>query len=101
VSPRPTASATARLLAATGSPITNLIHRRVDMEEHSRYLLWCLNGERSLAEIVDMLETAWRAGKIPLPYLKPDSEPQAARETIARQVAFQLEDFARLNLLVA
>ena len=101
VSQRPTASAVARLLAATGSPITNLIHRRVEMEEHSRYLLWCLNGERSQAELVDMLETAWRTGKIPLTYLKPDSEAQAARETIARQVAFQLEDFARLNLLVA
>jgi methyltransferase-like protein/cyclopropane fatty-acyl-phospholipid synthase-like methyltransferase len=101
VSQRPTASATARLLAATGSPITNLIHRRVEMEEHSRYLLWCLNGERSQVELVDMLETAWRAGKIPLPYLKPGSDPQTIRETIARQVAFQLEDFAKLNLLVA
>ena len=101
VSQKPTASAVARLLAATGSPITNLIHRRVEMEEHSRYLLWCLNGERSQAELVDMLETAWRTGKIPLNYLKPDCEAQAARETIARQVAFQLEDFARLNLLVA
>jgi methyltransferase-like protein/predicted O-methyltransferase YrrM len=101
VSQRPSASAAARLLAATGSPITNLIHRRVDMEEHSRYLLWCLNGERSQAELVDMLETAWQAGKIPLPYLKPGSDPQTVRETIARQVAFQLEDFARLNLLVA
>jgi hypothetical protein len=101
VSQRPTASAVARLLAATGSPITNLIHRRVEMEDHSRYLLWCLNGERSQAELVELLETAWRTGKIPLTYLKPDSEAQTARETIARQVAFQLEDFARLNLLVA
>jgi methyltransferase-like protein/ubiquinone/menaquinone biosynthesis C-methylase UbiE len=101
VSQRPTASAAARLLAGTGSPVTNLIHRRVDMEEHSRYLLGCLNGERSQTELVDMLETAWRAGKIPLPYLKPGDDAQDARETIARQVASQLEDFARLNLLVA
>jgi methyltransferase-like protein len=101
VSQKPTASAVARLLAATGSPITNLIHRRVEMEEHSRFLLSCLNGERSQTELVELLETAWRTGKIPLTYLKPDSEAQVARETIARQVAFQLEDFARLNLLVA
>jgi len=101
VSERPTASAVARLLAATGSPITNLIHRRVDMEEHSRYLLWCLNGERSQPELVDLLETRWREGKIPLPYLKSDNDLQTTRETIARQVAFQLDDFARLNLLVA
>jgi methyltransferase-like protein len=101
VSPRPNASAVARLLAATGNPVTNLIHRRVDMEEHNRYLLWCLNGERSQAELVDMLETAWREGKIKIPYLQAGSDPQTARETITAQVAFQLKGFAGLHLLVA
>jgi methyltransferase-like protein/SAM-dependent methyltransferase len=101
VNPRPTASAVARLLAATSNPVTNLIHRRVDLEKHNRYLLWCLNGERSQAELVDMLETAWRESRIPIPYLKPGCEPQTAREAIAAQVAFQLKDFAGLHLLVA
>ncbi len=101
VSPRPTASAVARLLAATGNPVTNLIHRRVEMEEHNRYLLWRLNGERSQAELVDLLETAWREGKIKIPYLQTASDPQTARETMAAQVAFQLKDFAALHLLVA
>lgn len=101
VNPRPTASAVARLLAATSNPVTNLIHRRVDLEKHNRYLLWCLNGERSQAKLVDMLETAWRESRIPIPYLKPGCEPQTAREAIAAQVAFQLKDFAGLHLLVA
>jgi methyltransferase-like protein/trans-aconitate methyltransferase len=101
VSERPTASAVARLLAATGNQITNLIHRRVEMEEHNRFLLWCLNGERSQAELTDMLEAAWREGRIKIPYLEPGCEPHTACEKIAEQVAFQLDDFARLNLLVA
>jgi len=101
VSERPTASAAARLLAATGSPITSLVHRRVELEEHNRYLLGCLNGERSQAELVDLLDAGWWEGKIPLPYLKAGSDPQTTRETIARQITLQLDDFARLDLLVA
>ncbi len=101
VSERPTASAVARLLAATGNQVTNLIHRRVEMEEHNRYLLWCLNGERNQAELVDMVSAAWQAGKIKLPYLEAGCDLPAARQAIAGQVAFQLDDFARLNLLVA
>ena len=101
VSQRPTASAVARLLAATGNPVTNLIHRRVEMEESSRYLLWCLNGERTQADLVDLLETAWREGKVSLTYLPPSCDLSTARAAIASQVSSQLTDFARLNLLVS
>ncbi|HEY9075225.1 MAG TPA: class I SAM-dependent methyltransferase [Anaerolineaceae bacterium] len=95
-SERPVASTVARLLAAMGDTVTNLNHQRIQMDEPSRFALWCLDGNRDRAAVVEMLLSAIQAGKLRLP-----EGAVVSRKALGESLEEQLEYFASHALLVA
>ena len=70
VSKYPAASPLARFQAQGDEPLTNLRHERVDLDGAGRFLLAHLDGSRSTADLIRLLEGAIREGVV---HIAPDA----------------------------
>lgn len=100
VSERPEASLVARLQASLGGIITNLRHDSIRMSEQTRYLVWCLNGSRDHAEILNLLETSVKEGKIHFINPNDDNNLDNLRDELEKDLERQLGRFSNIYLLI-
>jgi methyltransferase-like protein len=101
VSDHPKASTSARLQASIGRTVTNLRHVTLDMDDWNRYLLWSLDGNRSLREVKDMVIAAVKAGKLP-PFQKRSPEDfESYRRDVETELDERITGLSQVELLVA
>jgi hypothetical protein len=92
VTERPLASPLARLEAQTSLLVTDLWHRRLQLEDDaSRFLLTALDGQRDHAALAQIM-----AG-----FFKEQAAPAPDAAEVERQLALVLEGMRRRALLLA
>lgn len=101
VSDRPKASTAARLQASIGRTVTNLRHVSLDMDEWNRYLLWCLDGKRSVNDVKDMVIAALKAGKLPAFQKRSPQDFEAYRQAVENELDERITGMSKVELLVA
>ena len=103
VGPRPVASPLARLQAAAGPVVTNLLATGVKLEGSlARELLVRLDGSRDRGELLNELGTLVTSGAVTLSEAGvPVGDPRRARELLRDGLSRKLDQLARLALLVA
>lgn len=101
ISDRPLVSATARYQLQHNLPITNLYHRRVDVDALLQYLIPYLDGSRDQATLLDILVN-WERTKTretsPADQLNEDTT--LVRNSLEAVLEQRLQQLARVALLV-
>lgn len=102
VSERPLGSPLARRQAAEEKVVTNLLRRRVDLDELARAVLVELDGTRTERDVLDAIVARLGSGALELSDGSgPVRDEVAARELLGGEIRPALERLARVALLVA
>ena len=101
VAPKPVGSPLARRQAVDGKVVTNLLRRRVDLDELARAVLVELDGTRSERDVLDAIVERLGSGELELSDGSGAIREERARDLLGREIRPALARLARMALLVA